>query len=95
MNLHFPGGNGVRVDSFVYPGYTISPYYDSMIAKIIVYARTRDEALEKAIRSLEEFDLEGIHTNVDFQLEILLSEAFQDNVYTTSLVKSLLENEVD
>ena len=93
-NLHFPGGNGVRVDSFVYPGYSIQPYYDSMIAKVIVFGRTRDETLEKAIRSLEEIDVDGIITNVDFQLEILLSEAFQDNDYSTSLVKTLLENEV-
>lgn len=94
-NLHFPGGNGLRIDSFVYPGYSISPYYDSMIAKVIVYARTRDEALEKGIRSLEEIDIEGIHTNVEFQLEILLSEAFQDNAYDTSLVSRLLKNEVN
>ena len=92
--VHFPGGNGVRIDTFVYSGYTIVPFYDSMIAKVIVYARTRDEALEKAVRCLEEIDLDGIVTNVNFQLELLLSEAFQDNKYTTSLVSDLLKRGV-
>ncbi|WZU02450.1 ATP-grasp domain-containing protein [Erysipelothrix sp. D19-032] len=69
--LHFPGGNGVRIDSFVYQGYKILPFYDSMIAKVIVHGSNRDEAMEKAIRCLEEIDLDGIKTNVDFQLEIL------------------------
>lgn len=92
--VHFPGGNGVRIDTFVYSGYTIVPFYDSMIAKVIVYARTRDEAMEKAVRCLEEIDLDGIVTNVNFQLELLLSEAFQDNKYTTSLVSDLLKRGV-
>nr|WP_240915986.1 acetyl-CoA carboxylase biotin carboxylase subunit [Erysipelothrix sp. HDW6C] len=89
--LHFPGGNGVRIDSFVYQGYQIQPFYDSMIAKVIVHGRTRDEAMEKAIRCLEEIDLDGLTSNVEFQLEILLNEAFQDNVYDTSLVSTLLK----
>lgn len=90
-SLHFPGGNGVRIDSFVYPGYEILPFYDSMIAKIIVYDQDRMGAIEKAIRCLEELDIDGIAHNVDFQLEVLLSEAFLDNVYTTSLVKELMK----
>lgn len=90
-SVHMPGGNGVRIDTFVYSGYTILPFYDSMIAKVIVHAPTRDEAMEKAIRCLEEIDIDGIVTNVDFQLEVLLSEAFQDNAYTTSLVSELLK----
>ncbi len=89
--LHFPGGNGVRIDSFVYPGYEILPFYDSMIAKLIVYDINRDGAMEKAIRCLEEIDIDGIAHNVDFQLEILLSEAFQDHKYNTSLVKQLMK----
>lgn len=89
--LHFPGGNGVRIDSFVYSGYEILPFYDSMIAKLIVYDQNRIGAIEKAIRCLEEIDIDGVAHNVDFQLEILLSEAFLDHVYTTSLVKDLMK----
>ena len=91
--LHFPGGNGVRIDSFVYQGYKILPFYDSMIAKVIVHGSNRDEAIEKAIRCLEEIDLDGIKTNVDFQLEILLNQKFQDNVYDTTLVQTLLKGD--
>lgn len=90
-SLHFPGGNGVRMDSFVYPGYTVLPFYDSMIGKLIVHGRTRDEALEKAIRSLEEMDINGLPTNIEFQLEIILSEAFQDHKYHTGFVKEFLK----
>lgn len=93
--IHFPGGNGVRIDSFIYQGYRIQPFYDSMIAKIIVSSKNRDDAIEKAIRCLEEFDIEGISTNIEFQLEILLSESFLDNRYDTSLVKKLLELNTD
>lgn len=91
--LHFPGGNGIRIDSFVYQGYKILPFYDSMIAKVIVHGSNRDEAMEKAIRCLEEIDLDGIKTNVDFQLEILLNQKFQDNVYDTTLVQTLLKGD--
>lgn len=90
-SLHFPGGLGIRIDSFIYGGYKIVPFYDSMIAKIIVHADTRDEAIEKAIRCLEEFDLEGVTTNVEFLLEILLNEKFLDNEYDTTLVKNILK----
>lgn len=90
-NLHFPGGHGVRIDSFIYPGYVIQPYYDSMIAKVILYANTRDDVIEKAIRSLEEIDIEGIDTNVEFLLEILLNESFLDHEYDTSLVSNILK----
>ncbi len=93
-SVHMPGGNGVRIDTFVYSGYSILPFYDSMIAKVIVHAPTRDEAMEKAIRCLEEIDIEGLETNIEFQLEILLSEAFQDNRYTTALVSNLLKEGV-
>ena len=88
--IHFPGGNGVRVDSYLYQGYRIPPFYDSMLAKIIVHGKNRSEAIAKAIRCLEEVHVEGTVTNVDFLLDILLSEPFQKNTYTTSLVESLL-----
>lgn len=90
--IHFPGGNGVRIDSFIYQGYQVQPFYDSMIAKIIVYARKRPEAIERAVRCLEEIDVYGLTTNVEFQLEVLLCEEFLTNNYNTSLVKHLLEN---
>ncbi|NLW14976.1 MAG: acetyl-CoA carboxylase biotin carboxylase subunit [Erysipelothrix sp.] len=91
-SVHFPGGMGVRIDSFVYSGYTVLPFYDSLIAKVILYAKTRDEVIEKAIRCLEEIDLDGINTNVDFLLEVLLNESFLDHKYDTSLIKTMLEN---
>ncbi len=91
-SVHFPGGMGIRIDSFIYAGYSVLPFYDSMIAKVITYAKTRDEAIEKAIRSLEEIDIDGIETNVDFLLEILLNEKFLDHNYDTSLIKTMIES---
>lgn len=91
-NIHFPGGLGVRVDSFIYPGYEILPFYDSMMAKIIVYDHTRDGAIEKAIRCLEELDIEGIQTNIEFLLEVLLHESFLDLEYDTSLIQTILKS---
>jgi len=93
--LHFPGGNGVRVDSYIYAGYSIPPFYDSMLAKIIVHGKTREEAMEKAIRCLEEIDVKGTVTNADFLLDILLSEPFRKNTYTTSLVEALLKGDAN
>lgn len=90
-NIHFPGGIGVRIDSFIYQGYSIKPYYDSMIAKLIVHDRDRDSAMNKAISCLEEIDIVGIDTNIDFQLEVLLSDAFLDNEYDTSLISQMLK----
>ena len=66
-----PGGNGVRVDSAVYPGYTIPPHYDSMVAKLIVWAPTRDEAISRMKRALQEFAIEGVHTTIPFHLKVL------------------------
>lgn len=71
-----PGGNGVRVDSAVYPGYTISPHYDSMIAKLIVWGATRDEAIARMKRALQEFSIEGIKTTIPFHLKVLEHEKF-------------------
>lgn len=69
--LHMPGGPGIRVDSAMYAGYTIPPYYDSMIAKLIAYAPTREQALAKMKWALAEFLVEGVDTNIDFQLALL------------------------
>lgn len=80
---NLPGGPGVRVDTHVYQGYTIPPYYDSLIAKLIVYGATREEALARCRRALSEFVVEGIHTTIPFHLEMLSTDAFvSGNVHT-------------
>ena len=70
-DMYFPGGKGIRIDSAVYSGYTVQPYYDSMIAKLIVWAKNRNEAIRKMQSALGEVIIEGIDTNVDYQYEIL------------------------
>jgi len=80
-SLHIPGGPGIRIDSAVYQGYTIPPYYDSMIAKLIVYAPTREEAIMKMRWALAEFIVEGVDTNIDFQLDLIRDKAFEKGDY--------------
>ena len=75
--LHLPGGQGIRVDTDIYPGYTVSPYYDSMLAKLIVHGKDRQEAIAKMISALGEVWIEGIDTNVDYQFEILHHPDYQ------------------
>ncbi len=75
--LYVPCGNGIRVDSAIYSGYTITSHYDSMIAKVMSYAATRDEAIAKMKWALAEFIVEGISTNIDFQLSLLRNEDFK------------------
>ena len=82
-NLHFPGGHGVRIDSHVYAGYTIPPFYDSMIGKLIVTAQTREEAIIKMKRALEETVIEGIKTTIPFHLKMMEDEAFKSGIFTT------------
>ncbi|NMA79143.1 MAG: acetyl-CoA carboxylase biotin carboxylase subunit [Clostridiales bacterium] len=79
--LHLPGGPGVRIDSAVYQGYVITPHYDSMIAKLIVYAPTRAEAIMKMKWALAEFLVDGIDTNIDFQLNIIKDPCFESGEY--------------
>lgn len=86
-----PGGLGVRVDSAAYPGYTISPFYDSMIAKLIVWAPTRQEAVAKMKRALAEFAVEGIHTTIPFHLKLLEHPVFLDGNFD---IKFLEEYEI-
>lgn len=76
-----PGGPGIRIDSAVYQGYEITPYYDSMIAKLIAYAPTRDEAIRKMKWALAEFLVDGVDTNIDFQLDLLRDENFNKATY--------------
>lgn len=84
--LMLPGGPGVRIDSAVYQGYTIPPVYDSMIAKLIVYADNRQEALSKMKRALGEFIVEGIDTNIDFQYDIMDNENFKLGHFDTGFI---------
>ena len=84
--LNLPGGNGIRVDTAVYPGYTIPPLYDSMIAKLIVHGKTREEAIRKMISALEEVVIEGIDSNVDFHISILNNNRFREGLFDTSFI---------
>ena len=91
--IHIPGGPGVRVDKAVYAGYFIPPYYDSMIAKLIVRARTRNEAIIKMRRCLEEFIVEGVPTTISLHKEIFNNPEFIAGNYNTSFLESTLKRE--
>ena len=84
--IHLPGGYGVRVDTAVYNGYEIPPYYDSMIAKVIVHGRDRKETIDKMRSALGELIIDGVTTNVDFQYEILNHPDFQNGNVTTDFI---------
>ena len=85
-DLHLPGGNGVRVDTAVYTGYKIPPTYDSMIAKIIVHGKNRNESIEELKSCLSELVIEGVTTNKEFILKILNNKDFVNNNYDTSFI---------
>ena len=92
--LHFPGGNGVRIDSAIYEGYTIPANYDSMIAKLITFGTNRNEAISKMKRVLEELVIEGIQTNQDFLFEIIKNPNFIRGNFDTSFIeKEILKKE--
>jgi acetyl-CoA carboxylase, biotin carboxylase subunit len=82
-----PGGFGVRVDSAAYPGYTIPPYYDSMIAKLITYGATREEAVSRMRRALSEFVIEGIHTTIPFHIKLMEHEKFVEGDFNTKFLE--------
>ncbi len=86
--LHKPGGHGVRVDSHIYAGYTIPPYYDSMIAKLIVSAQTREEAIVKMERALSEFVIEGIHTTIPLHQQLMKNADFRAGNFTTAFMNT-------
>ncbi len=86
--LHMPGGHGVRVDTHVYAGYSIPPHYDSMIAKLIVTAETRKDAICKMKRALSEFTIEGVKTTIPFHLKLMDYPDFVSGKYTTKLMES-------
>ena len=85
-NFHAPGGHGVRVDTHVYANYMIPPFYDSMIAKLITVAQTREEAILKMTRALDEFVIEGIKTTIPFHQKLMKNENFQKGKYTTKFM---------
>ncbi len=88
--LHIPGGNGIRLDSAVYQNYVIPHNYDSMIGKLIVHGKDREEAINKMKSALSEFIIEGVNTNLDLQLEILLNKSFVSGDFDTSFLASEL-----
>jgi acetyl-CoA carboxylase biotin carboxylase subunit len=88
--VHFPGGPGIRIDSHVYSGYTISPYYDSMIAKIIARGTTREEALDRLHRALEEFTINGPHTTVPVGIALLMDTRFRRGEYNTAFLEKFM-----
>jgi len=88
--LHQPGGHGIRVDSHVYAGYTIPPYYDSMIAKIIAVARTRGEAIDTMHRALTEYVIEGIKTTIPFHLQLMNDENFRNGNFNTKFLEGFV-----
>jgi len=86
--LHTPGGHGVRVDSHVYAGYVIPPYYDSMIGKLITVAQTREEAIATMYRALSEYVIEGVKTTIPFHLQLMQNEDFKKGNFTTKFLES-------
>jgi acetyl-CoA carboxylase biotin carboxylase subunit len=87
-NLFTPGGHGVRVDSHVYAGYVIPPYYDSMIGKLITVAQTREEAIDTMYRALSEYVIEGVKTTIPFHLQLMQNEEFRKGNFTTKFLES-------
>jgi acetyl-CoA carboxylase biotin carboxylase subunit len=86
--LHTPGGHGVRVDSHVYAGYVIPPYYDSMIGKLITVAQTREEAINTMYRALSEYVIEGVYTTIPFHLQLMQNEDFRKGNFTTKFLET-------
>lgn len=93
--LYMPGGPGIRIDGAVYQGYTITPYYDSMISKLIAHGSTREDAINKMKWALAEFIVEGVDTNIDFQLEILRQPEFRSGNYDNGFLNRYMEKKSD
>lgn len=85
-----PGGLGVRVDSAVYPGYSIPPYYDSMVAKLITYGATREEAVLRMRRALSEFIIEGVHTTIPFHLKLMDARSLKMEISIRNFLKNMM-----
>ncbi len=87
-SLHFPGGNGVRVDSHVYTDYHIPPYYDSMIGKLIVHGKTREEAIDKIYAALDETIIEGVSTTIPFHKKVMKDKVFRSGIFDTKFIET-------
>lgn len=87
-SIHIPGGFGVRFDTFIYPGYTVPPIYDSMLGKLICIADTRDECINRMNRALDEIIIEGVTTNIDFQKHLINSNEFINNTHHTKFIET-------
>lgn len=87
-SYHQPGGHGIRIDTHVYAGYTIPPHYDSMISKLIVVAQTRDEAIKKMKRALDEYIIEGVKTTIPFHQKLMMDEKFNKGEFTTNFMET-------
>lgn len=92
-DMYLPGGKGIRIDTAIYSGYTIPPYYDSMIAKLIVWAKNRNEAIRKMQSALGEVIIEGIQTNVDYQYEILNNKDFLEGNIDIEFIENMNKEE--
>ena len=89
-NYHQPGGHGIRVDAHVYAGYVIPPYYDSLISKLITVAQTREEAITKMERALEEYYIEGVQTTIPFHQQLMKNEDFRKGNFTTKFMETFV-----
>jgi acetyl-CoA carboxylase biotin carboxylase subunit len=94
-DFHMPGGFGVRVDTHSYAGYVVPPFYDSLIAKLIVYAQTREGAINKMSSALEEFTIEGIKTTIPFHRQVMRDEHFRSANFDTSFLETFEYNPLD
>ncbi|MFH1322017.1 MAG: acetyl-CoA carboxylase biotin carboxylase subunit [Bacteroidota bacterium] len=94
-NFHLPGGHGVRVDTHMYAHYTIPPYYDSLIAKLITVAQTREEAIAKMDRALEEVIIEGVKTTIPFHRQLMKNDIYRSGKYTTKFMETFKIEEQD
>ena len=88
LQYHSPGGHGVRIDTHVYAGYSIPPHYDSMISKLIVVAQTREEAILKMKRALDEYIIEGVKTTIPFHQKLMENKAFNSGNFTTKFMET-------
>jgi acetyl-CoA carboxylase biotin carboxylase subunit len=93
-SFHMPGGPGVRIDTHAYAGYKIPPYYDSLLAKLITYGADRHEAIQRMLRALDEFVVEGIKTTIPFHKKALATKAFVEGTISTNFVELLLNNKI-
>ncbi|MDG1913250.1 MAG: acetyl-CoA carboxylase biotin carboxylase subunit [Crocinitomix sp.] len=90
IEYHEPGGHGIRIDTHVYAGYVIPPYYDSMISKLITVAQTREEAITKMERALDEYFIEGVKTTIPFHIQLMKDENFRKGNFTTKFMEDFV-----